>query len=433
MDQIDKILIEILKEDKTKEGFRTGFIANLFGTNDKLTPDRQTLAEIKGHTLGQLLHMAKANGASLTFDDVTMIPGKALKSRLDADPTIEIYPGFTVAMPIFAANMECVSGPEMLTINAQYGGVGFSHQFHRPLEKAIDLQVEDILKVKHTPVSRVLYRGKEIPPTLDSSGNYRVGAAIGINGINLERAARLADAGVDLLVIDIAHGYNPNMLDMIEKVKKNHPYIPLFAGNITEMKAAYEFIQSGVDGFKVGIGPGVSCITRSITGHGVPQITAARNVYLVAKKYGKKVISDGGIRHSGDATKALVFADAVMIGGLLGATDQSNNFNKRIDKDNLDYVWFWGSASRHAKNTKEKDLQDAAEGVHVRLERLGSTSDLFNQLYGGILSGMSYTGGRNIAEFREKARFTTQTASAVLEGSKNYKVYQNQTIKCHKP
>lgn len=389
----------------------------------ELKPEKTLDIILDGHTLGQLILKNKYGGLSLTFDDVAMIPQNALDTRWDANLTTNIA-GLELYTPIISSNMKCVTGKNMAITMAKLGGLGVIHQFYAEDDSA-RLQAEEVRNVKHTPV--MYANGSNLKPSLDSSNNYLVGAAIGVND-SIEKARLLVDSGIDILVVDTAHGYSKKMLTKIEDIKKLYPDLPLMAGNIVTAEAALALIDAGVTALKDNIGPGVSCITRLITGHGIGTLTANYNVMTVARKYGVSVVSDGGIRYPGDIVKALTIADGVMLGGLLGATDDSNDFENRVNRKDASgiptSIKFYGSASREAKKMQGRSKYDTQEGRTINLEYLGSTEDLIFQLIGGTRSGFSYSGAHNINELRNNARFCLNTTATLHEASKgDSKVY----------
>ncbi|HKF29043.1 MAG TPA: IMP dehydrogenase [Candidatus Binataceae bacterium] len=251
----------------------------------------------------------------------------------------------------------------------------------------------------------------------DSFGRLRVGAAIGVGPEREARSAALRRAGVDVLCIDTAHGHTRNVLDAIRATKRECPDLEVVAGNIATSEGAKALIDAGVDALRAGMGPGSICTTRVISGVGVPQMTAIMDVVAVAEPRGIPVIADGGIRFSGDITKALAAgASVVMIGSLFAGTEESPG--ETILYQGRTYKLYRGMGSIGAMTERTFDrygLQEAEEGKHVpegiegRVPHRGSLASNVEQLVGGLQSGMGYTGAANLAELRRRARFIRVT------------------------
>lgn len=258
----------------------------------------------------------------------------------------------------------------------------------------------------------------------DSKGRLRCGAAVGVGADALDRVKALVDAGVDVIAVDSAHGHSKNIIDIVKKIKKRYPTLPIIAGNIVTKEAAEALISAGVDTVKVGIGPGSICTTRVVAGVGVPQITAVADVAEYCKNKGICVIADGGLKFSGDIVKALAAgADCVMLGSILAGCQESPGeevvFQGRRYKT---YVGMGslaamkrGSADRYfqAKDTVVKKL--VPEGIEGRVAYKGPVSDTIYQLCGGIRSGMGYCGAPTIDELKEKAVFVRITNAGLKE------------------
>jgi len=246
----------------------------------------------------------------------------------------------------------------------------------------------------------------------DSAGRLRVGAAVGTSADVLERVKLLVEANVDLVSIDRAHGHSEVVLKTLKDIKKNFD-IPVTAGNIVTSAAAEDLIKAGADALKVGVGPGSICTTRIVSGAGMPQLTAIFDVVKVAKKYGVPVIADGGIKFSGDITKALAAgANAVMIGSLFAGTDESPG--ETILYQGRHYKLYRGMGSLGAMLEGSADRYGQAkveasklvpEGIEGRVPYKGPLSQSIHQLVGGVRSGMGYSGCKNIKELHEKGKF----------------------------
>ena len=274
---------------------------------------------------------------------------------------------------------------------------------------------KDILKMEQYP-----YASK------DKKGRLLVGAAVGVKGDFLERTETLLEAGADVIVVDIAHGHSDNAINAVKMIKKAFPSCELIAGNVATGNGSKDLIQAGVDAVKVGVGSGSICITRVITGSGVPQVTAVSDSAEVTKDYDIPIISDGGIRTSGDATKALAAgASSVMVGSLFGGTDESPG--KTLVKNGKKFKMYRGMASFYAslgRKYREEgsqviesdDLNDyVPEGVEAMVSYKGSVVDIIRQLVGGLRSGLSYCGAKTIVEMQKNAKFIKITSAGYIE------------------
>ena len=259
----------------------------------------------------------------------------------------------------------------------------------------------------------------------DKKGRPLVGAAVGVKGDFLERSESLLNAGTDVLVVDIAHGHSENALSTIRNIKKAFPDCELIAGNIATAQGAKDLITAGVDAIKVGVGSGSICITRVITGSGVPQLTAVMDCAHIANDHGIPVISDGGTRTSGDATKALASgASSIMIGSMLGGTDESPG--TVLTKNGKRFKVYRGMASlaasigRKSKETGSISLDDdlndyVAEGVEAMVPYKGTVTDILKQLTGGLRSGLSYCGAHTIPQMQTNAEFIKMSRAGFAE------------------
>jgi IMP dehydrogenase len=274
------------------------------------------------------------------------------------------------------------------------------------------ITVKDILKEQAKPLA-----------SKDSSGQLRVGAAVGTGAETEERVERLVQAGVDIIVVDTAHGHSKNVIERVRWIKKHFPDITMIAGNIATGDAALALAKAGASAVKVGIGPGSICTTRIVTGVGVPQITAISNVYAALKGKEIGIIADGGIRYSGDISKALAAgASAVMIGGLFAGTEEAPGevelYHGRSYKSYRGMGSLSAMAQRHGSHDRyfqEGSIEKLVpEGIEGRVPYKGSMVNIVMQLMGGLRSGMGYTGAKNIAALHE-AQFVRVTASGVRE------------------
>ncbi len=256
----------------------------------------------------------------------------------------------------------------------------------------------------------------------DKVGRLRVGAAIGVGEEAVYRAELLVKAGVDVIAIDTAHGHTKSVMHILKKVKKKYG-IEIIAGNVATPEGTADLIRAGADAVKIGIGPGSICTTRIVAGAGVPQITAIMNCHSVAKKFKVPLIADGGVKYSGDITKALaVGAHSVMLGSLFAGTDESPG--ETILYQGRSYKVYRGMGSLGAMEQGTKDRYGQAgvekkklvpEGVEGRVPHKGPLSQSIHQLMGGLRSGMGYCGCKNLAELRQKAKFIRITNAGLRE------------------
>ncbi len=255
----------------------------------------------------------------------------------------------------------------------------------------------------------------------DNMGRLLVGAAVGVGKEQgLDRVKKLVKAGVDIIVIDTAHGHTKNVIETLKQIKKNYPHLPVIVGNIATSEAANDLIKAGADSIKVGIGPGSICTTRIIAGIGVPQLHAISETFKIAKKYKIPIISDGGIKFSGDIAKAIAFgADVVMIGSLFAGTDESPGeiflSNGRTYKSyrcmgSLSAMGR-GSADRYFQEEVSSSEKFVPEGVEGRVPYRGPVEKVIEQLTGGLRASMGYTGNKNIKDFKKKYRSSENNVS----------------------
>ena len=294
-------------------------------------------------------------------------------------------------------------------------------QQHR-IEKL--LVVDNEFNLKGLITVKDIQKKIEFPSaTKDEQGRLRVGAAIGATGDYLERAEELAREKVDVLAIDTAHGHTTRVMDAIRAVKRKFPEIQLLAGNVATAEGACDLISLGVDGLKVGIGPGSICTTRVVTGAGVPQITAIMECSRAAKNSGVPIIADGGIKFSGDITKAIAAgASTVMIGGLFAGTEESpgetilyqgRTFKSYRGMGSLGAMEA-GSADRYSQELAGRG-KSVPEGIEGQVPYKGPLSALVDQLVGGLRSGMGYCGAENLKELHEKSRFIRISSAGLRE------------------
>ena len=336
---------------------------------------------------------------SLTFDDVLLLPQYSDILPTETDISIQLTKNILLKVPFLSSAMDTVTESKMAISIAHAGGLGI---IHRNLN-IVD-QTKEIKKVKKK--------------------NLLVGAAVGTNKDDLERARSLVANGCDLIVIDTAHGHSEKVLKILSKLKRISKKIPICVGNIATAAAAKRLYNSGADIIKVGIGPGSICTTRMVAGIGVPQISAIMEVKQELKNKKIKIISDGGIKFSGDVAKALAAgADAIMMGSIFAGTDESPGKKFKIKgKIYKQYrgmgsigAMSSGSANRYfQKNFKDKS-KFVPEGVEGRVEYKGNVSKIIYQLKGGLRSSMGYIGAKNLSQIYKNAKFIKITKAGFYE------------------
>jgi IMP dehydrogenase len=336
---------------------------------------------------------------ALTFDDVLLLPRFSNVLPSETDISLDLNKNIKLKIPFFSSAMDTVTESNMAMAMAKSGGIGI---IHRNLN--IKKQSQEVAKVKE--------------------GSLLVGAAIGTSIEDIERAKSLVDNGVDLIVIDTAHGHSEKVLTTLKKIKKNNFKIPICVGNIATAEAAKKLYNAGADIIKVGIGPGSICTTRMVAGIGVPQITAVMEVSKALKGKNIKIISDGGIKFSGDIVKALAAgAHAIMMGSIFAGTEESpgkkfkikNKFYKRYRGMGSIGAMSAGSSNRYfQKNYKDKS-KFVPEGVDGRVEYKGNVSKIIYQLKGGLKSSMGYIGAKKLSDIKKNAKFIKITKAGFYE------------------
>jgi IMP dehydrogenase len=337
---------------------------------------------------------------ALTFDDVSLAPNYSEVLPSEVDTSVELTKNLLLKMPITSSAMDTVTESKMAIAIARLGGIGV---IHRNLE--IKKQIIEIKKVKKQ--------------------NLLVGAAVGAGPLELKRAKAILKEKIDLIVVDTAHGHSRKVGEIIKKIKKIKSHkTALCAGNVATKEAAKYLEKLGVDIIKVGIGPGSICTTRLVAGIGVPQLSAIFDVKKGIKSKKTKIISDGGIKYSGDIAKALAAgADAVMIGSLFAGSNEAPG--NLIKKNGKLYKIFRGMGSVGAMNKgsadryfqkKQKDLSKyVPEGVEGLVRYKGEVNKIIFKLIGGLKSSMGYLGSKNIINLRNKPKFVKITKAGFYE------------------
>ena len=336
---------------------------------------------------------------ALTFDDVLLLPQFSSVVPANTSVNINLSNSINLKLPFISSAMDTVTESKMAIAMAKNGGIGV---IHRNLE--IKKQCVEVKKVKRS--------------------SLKVGAAIGTSQVELIRAKNLIDVGTDMIVIDTAHGHSNNVLKMLNKIKKFSKKTTICVGNIATGNAAKLLYNSGADILKVGIGPGSICTTRMVAGIGVPQITALLNVKKAMHKKKIKIISDGGIKFSGDIIKAIAAgADAIMMGSIFAGTEESPG--KKFKIKNRLYKLYRGMGSIGAmssgsseryfqKNHKDKS-KFVPEGVESRVLYKGKVAKIIYQLQGGLKSSMGYIGAKNLNEVGKRSKFIKITKAGFYE------------------
>ena len=336
---------------------------------------------------------------SLTFDDVLLLPRYSNILPSQTDISLNLTKKILLKAPFLSSAMDTVTESKMAIAMANSGGIGI---IHRNLN--IKNQTKEIIKVKKK--------------------NLIVGAAVGTNKEDLIRAKELINNGCDLIVVDTAHGHSEKVLKTLSNLKKINKYIPICVGNIATGEAAKRLYNSGADIIKVGIGPGSICTTRMVAGIGVPQISAILEVKKALKNKKVKIISDGGIKFSGDIAKALAAgADAIMMGSIFAGTDESPGQKFKVrGKVFKEYrgmgsigAMSSGSANRYFQENFKNKSKFVPEGVEGRVEYKGNVSKIIYQLKGGLRSSMGYIGAKNLKQISKNAKFIKITKAGFYE------------------
>ncbi|ADJ16567.1 guanosine monophosphate reductase [Halalkalicoccus jeotgali] len=325
----------------------------------------------------------------LSYGDVLLIPNRSpVDSRNDVDLSTTLTPAVELDIPLVSAAMDTVTEADLAVELARAGGFGVLHRFLTPDEQA-------------TQVTQVTAAGEH------------VGAAVGINEDYVARGAVVVDAGVDALVVDVAHGHLERTLTAVETLSEEFPDTDLVAGNVATPAGVEDLATAGADCVKVGIGPGSHCTTRKVAGAGVPQLTAVDDCATAAADLDVTVCADGGIRTSGDAVKALMAgADTVMLGSLFAGTEEAPG--AVIEVDGARYKRSRGMATTAAAEDREDkpDNVSADEGVEALTPYKGPMAAVAEEFSAGIRSGLSYCGGHTIPKARKTAEFIRVAQSA---------------------
>ncbi|CAB4783210.1 unannotated protein [freshwater metagenome] len=340
----------------------------------------------------------------LTYDDVLLLPDASEVVPSEVNTATRLTRNISLAIPLVSSAMDTVTESAMAIAMAKVGGIGIIHR-NLPIEE----QVTHVKLVKNVGIA---------------------GAAVGVGDDGFARAKALIEAGVDVVVVDTAHGHHRAVLDAISRIKKFSPTTEIIGGNVATRAGAQALINAGADGVKVGVGPGSICTTRVVAGVGVPQITAILEASKACIKAGIPLIADGGLQYSGDIVKALVAgADCVMLGSLLAGCDESPG--ELVTIDGRKYKAYRGMGSLGAMQSrgeqksysKDRYMQDdvlsedklVPEGIEGKVTYRGSLAHVVHQLVGGLRSGMGYAGAADIAYLRREGRLIQITAAGLQE------------------
>ena len=359
--------------------------------------------------------------SELTIKDaLSIMKQKDVSGLLVTDPNSKIIGILTERDVLFEPTDSTKLVKELMTKDVVTAKLGVDLEQVKEILKHNRIEklpiVDDNNHVKGLITSQDISNLEKYPyASKDKKGRPLVGSAVGVKGDFMERSEALINAGADVLVVDIAHGHSENAINTVKNIKKAFPDCELIAGNVATANGTEDLIKAGVDAVKVGVGSGSICITRVITGSGVPQLTAVYDCAKVGNDHGIPIISDGGTRNSGDATKALAAgASSIMVGSILGGTDESPG--STITKNGKRFKIYRGMASlaasmgRRSKETGTFELADdlndyVAEGVEAMVPYKGSVTEIITQITGGIRSGLSYCGASNIKQMQENAEF----------------------------
>jgi len=352
-------------------------------------------------------HNSKVAMLGLTYDDVLLLPDASDVVPSEVNTSTRLTRGINLRIPVISSAMDTVTESAMAIAMAHAGGIGIIHR---------NLPVED--QVKHVRAVK------------DASADYLVGAAVGVGDDGYHRALELIKVGVDVVVVDTAHGHHRAVLEAIERIKAAHPEIQIIGGNVATRAGAQALINAGADAVKVGVGPGSICTTRVVAGVGVPQVTAIMEAHKACVKAEVPLIADGGLQYSGDIAKAIVAgADTVMLGSLLAGCDESPG--ELIEINGRKFKGYRGMGSLGAMQSrgeqksysKDRYMQDdvlsedklVPEGIEGKVAYRGPVAATVHQLVGGLRSGMGYAGAATIADLQTNGQLIQITAAGLQE------------------
>lgn len=349
---------------------------------------------------------------ALTFDDVLLVPQYSEITPDMADVSTKLTNTFKMNVPFLSAAMDTVSEHKLVTALALAGGLGIIHKNMSIADQAKEVEMVKNYEFDNEKNKRVL---------IDKKGRLCVGAAIGVTADMMDRVHALMDAGVDVFVLDSAHGDSKNIINAIKNLRLEYPSMELIAGNVATYEGALDLMKAGASAVKVGMGPGSICTTRIIAGIGVPQLQAVMDCARASKEMNVPIIADGGIKYSGDVVKALAAgANTVMLGGLFATCEEAPGDIYESNGKKYRTYRGMGSIEAMAKGSTDRYFQIGhkkfvAEGVQGIVEVKTTVEELVFQLIGGLKAGMGYCGSKDIPTLQEKGTFIKITNNALLE------------------
>lgn len=349
---------------------------------------------------------------ALTFDDVLLVPQYSEITPDMADVSTKLTNTFKMNVPFLSAAMDTVSEHKLVTALALAGGLGVIHKNMSIADQAKEVEMVKNYEFDNEKNKRVL---------IDKKGRLCVGAAIGVTADMMDRVHALMDAGVDVFVLDSAHGDSKNIINAIKNLRLEYPSMELIAGNVATYEGALDLMKAGASAVKVGMGPGSICTTRIIAGIGVPQLQAVMDCARASKEMNVPIIADGGIKYSGDVVKALAAgANTVMLGGLFATCEEAPGDIYESNGKKYRTYRGMGSIEAMAKGSTDRYFQTGhkkfvAEGVQGIVEVKTTVEELVFELIGGLKAGMGYCGSKDIPTLQEKGTFIKITNNALLE------------------
>lgn len=349
---------------------------------------------------------------ALTFDDVLLVPQYSEITPDMADVSTKLTNTFKMNVPFLSAAMDTVSEHKLVTALALAGGLGVIHKNMSIADQAKEVEMVKNYEFDNEKNKRAL---------IDKKGRLCVGAAIGVTADMMDRVHALMDAGVDVFVLDSAHGDSKNIINAITNLRLEYPSMELIAGNVATYEGALDLMKAGASAVKVGMGPGSICTTRIIAGIGVPQLQAVMDCARASKEMNIPIIADGGIKYSGDVVKALAAgANTVMLGGLFATCEEAPGDIYESNGKKYRTYRGMGSIEAMAKGSTDRYFQTGhkkfvAEGVQGIVEVKTTVEELVFQLIGGLKAGMGYCGSKDIPTLQEKGTFIKITNNALLE------------------
>lgn len=349
---------------------------------------------------------------ALTFDDVLLVPQYSEITPDMADVSTKLTNTFKMNVPFLSAAMDTVSEHKLVTALALTGGLGVIHKNMSIADQAKEVEMVKNYEFDNEKNKRAL---------IDKKGRLCVGAAIGVTADMMDRVHALMDAGVDVFVLDSAHGDSKNIINAIKNLRLEYSSMELIAGNVATYEGALDLMKAGASAVKVGMGPGSICTTRIIAGIGVPQLQAVMDCARASKEMNVPIIADGGIKYSGDVVKALAAgANTVMLGGLFATCEEAPGDIYESNGKKYRTYRGMGSIEAMAKGSTDRYFQTGhkkfvAEGVQGIVEVKTTVEELVFQLIGGLKAGMGYCGSKDIPTLQEKGTFIKITNNALLE------------------